>query len=275
MPRNAKPPPAPQSAAVAAFVDQDTSRSVLKLPRSVLKVLRSPVELPRSSDELPRCVFKLPRSDPKVPRSSGKVPRPPIRASLGPARFTRVANATPSPPKSPQTAAEPGFVDQDSSRSVLKLPRRNNRPRRSRHPRKATGNIQPALSQGARTILSPCAKCSRSVLVASLWRGNRRSQREAKHAPVRRLVVRGVVPTSQKRPPPSRGLRPASHRNAGQCPNGGGDARRRRKTERGTFSASSLGRESAAVGFGRHRRPRRPRHSRRIRWKRVIGAKRK
>ena len=40
---------------------------------------------------------------------------------------------------------------------------------------------------------------------------------------------------------------------------GGGDARRRRKTERGSFSASLLSRKSAALGFGRLRRPRRPR----------------
>ena len=45
---------------------------------------------------------------------------------------------------------------------------------------------------------------------------NSRRPREAQFPPRKRLVVRGIVPTSQKRPPPSRGLRPASHRNAGQ-----------------------------------------------------------
>ena len=104
------------------------------LPRSVLV-------LPRSSDELPRWVFKLPRSDPKVPRSVSVLPRfaaepafafphltglftpvaaPPrrIRASLGPARFTRVATQRQVPP-APQSAAVAAFVDQDTSRSVL------------------------------------------------------------------------------------------------------------------------------------------------------------
>ena len=45
----------------------------------------------------------------------------------------------------------------------------------------------------------------------------------------------------------------------GQCPNGGGDARRRRKTERGSFSASLLSRKAPRSVLGGVSRPRRPR----------------
>ena len=71
--------------------------------------------------------------------------------------------------------------------------------------------------------------------------------------------MRGVVPTSQKRPPPSRGLRPASHRNAGQCPNGGGDARRKAENRARQIRGKLVWHRTAALGFGRLRRPRRPR----------------
>ena len=54
-----------------------------------------------------------------LPRSP---PRPPIRASLGPARFTRVANATPSPP-SPPSAAEPAFANRHALQQPTAPPR--------------------------------------------------------------------------------------------------------------------------------------------------------
>jgi len=271
----------PRSSSVLPRSSGEVPRWVFKLPRSDPKVPRSGLKVPRSVSLLPRfaavAAFAFPHPtglftpvaafcrDPRfrTPRFMGvfiPVAAPPrrIRASLGPARFTRVANATPSPPSPPKCRGR-WVCRSRYFAKCLDSPRRNNRPRRSRHPRKTTGNIQPALSQGARTILSPCAKCSRSVLAASLWRGNRRSQREAKHAPVRRLVVRGVVPTSQKRPPPSRGLRPASHRNAGQCPNGGGDARRKAENRARQIRGKLVWHRTAALGFGRLRRPRRPR----------------
>ena len=121
-------------------------------------------------------------------------------------------HATPSPP-SPPFCRGRWVCRSRYFAKCLDSPRRNNRPRRSRHPRNAPVGVRPALSLGARTILSPCAKCPRSVLAASLWRGNRRSPREAQTTPVSRLAVRGIVQASKER----------------------GDARQRRKTERGSF----------------------------------------
>ena len=54
------------------------------------------------------------------------------------------------------------------------------------------------------TILAPQTGCPCNVLVDPGWRENRRSPREAQTTPVRRLVVRGVVPLSMdrgRRPP--------------------------------------------------------------------------
>ena len=62
-----------------------------------------------------------------------------------------------------------------------------------------------------RTILSPRAKCPRSVLAASLWRENSRRPREAQLPPVLRCVVRGIVPTSlDKGATPAGGGKPSA-----------------------------------------------------------------
>ena len=115
----------------------DPPRRVLELPRSTTDPPRSPSKVPRSLPVLPRRVLDLPRSGFALPRFAAELgfafphptglfiplaafcrdawfralvlwgclprspPLPPIRASLGPARFTRVANATPSPPSPP------------------------------------------------------------------------------------------------------------------------------------------------------------------------------
>ena len=91
------------------------------------------------------------------------------------------------------------------------------------------------------------------------------ASRGAQLPPRKRLIVRGVVPaTTQSDLPPMRAT--ARLAPQGQCPNLGGDARRRRKTERGSFSASLLSRKNAALGFGRHKPPASPPTSRRVRY---------
>ena len=92
-----------------------------------------------------------------------------------------------------------------------------------------------------RTILAARAGCPRIVPVLSSLAARiaeaKRRPREAKHAPVRRLVVRGVVPLSL-----DRGRRPP-------------EAENRARQIRGKL----VWHRTAALGFGRLRRPRRPR----------------
>ena len=89
---------------------------------------------PRSSADLPRRAPDLPRSIPDLPRSSDEVPRrAPIRASLGPARFTRASlEAKPRSPIAPlpRFAAVAGFAVLPRSPLSQTATRCNNRPRR-------------------------------------------------------------------------------------------------------------------------------------------------
>ena len=94
-----------------------------------------------------------------------------------------------------------------------------------------------------RTILAARAGCPRIVPVLSSLAARiaeaKRRPREAQFPPRKRLIVRGVVPATTQSDRP---LTRATARLApqGQCPNLGGDARRRRKTERGRFGANSF-----------------------------------
>ena len=113
-----------------------------------------------------------------------------------------------------------------------------------------------------RTILAARAGCPRIVPVLSSLAARiaeaKRRPREAQFPPRKRLIVRGVVPaTTQSDLPPMRAT--ARLVPEGQCPSGGGDARRRRKTERGRFGANSFGTEPPRSVLGGVSRPRRPR----------------
>jgi len=112
------------------------------------------------------------------------------------------------------------------------------------------------------------AASSLSPVAARIAEAKRRP-REARLAPDTRLVVRGVVPaTTQSDLPLTRGLRPASHRNAGQCPNGGGDARRKAENRARQIWGKLVWHRTAALGFGRRKPTASPPTSREVRWKR-------
>ena len=116
-------------------------------------------------------------------------------------------------------------------------------------------------SRPKRSVLAASSKIQLGARIAEA----KRRPREAQLPPRKRLIVRGVVPaTTQSDLPPMRAT--ARLAPQGQCPNLGGDARRRRKTERGSFSASLLSRKNAALGFGRHKPPASPPTSRRVRY---------
>ena len=127
------------------------------------------------------------------------------------------------------------------------------------------------------TILAPASVVPAASSLSPTWRENSRSRRrrprEAQIPPRKRLIVRGVIPTTTQSDLP---LTRATARLApqGQVQWIGGDARQRRKTERGRFGAnlfdSELPRSVLGICTARRaptksaarvlpRRPRRPR----------------
>ena len=126
-----------------------------------------------------------------------------IRASLGPARFTRVATQRQVPP-APRFAAEPAFANatyRDMSRRIETAAQTTP----TAPPRVPLSSVVVSRKRPHRgERFSPSGENSRS---------RRRRPREAQTTPVSRLAVRGIVQASKER----------------------GDARQRRKTERGSF----------------------------------------
>ena len=158
-------------------------------------------KLTRFKPKVPRFRPKVPRPKPKVPRSRPKLPRSTLS--------TLSTLKTLTPPRSQNRHAPPRVL---SSCVVVsqKSPRRGER-----------------FSRPKRSVLAASSKIQLGARIAEA----KRRPREAQLPPRKRLIVRGVVPaTTQSDLPPMRAT--ARLAPQGQCPNLGGDARRRRKTER-------------------------------------------
>ena len=147
-------------------------RSVSKVPRLGGRNRRAP------ASKVPRSVSVLPRSVSKVPRSSDEVPR----SSLS---TLSTLNDPIDPPRPSNRYAPPRVLSSSVVVSCQSPPMRG-------------------------TILAPQTGCPCNVLVDPGWRENRRSPREAQTTPVRRLIVRGVVPLNGSGATPAKGGKPSA-----------------------------------------------------------------